>query len=151
MDQVILKYDFVIVDEVQDVINIQLLLILKLLKIFGNFLFSGDVNQIVYFNFFFWLKIKSLFFNQDLKGSVLCIFKINYCNFWQVIKLFNDLLKIKNVCFGLIDKESIYLINIVVDKEGKIYFYFDSDKVCKEFNKCMQDFVKFVVLVLDKQ
>ncbi len=151
MDQVAPKYDFIIVDEVQDVTNIQLLLILKSLKTPGNFLLSGDANQIVHPNFFSWSKIKSLFFNQDLKGSALRILKTNYRNSRQVTKLSNDLLKIKNARFGSIDKESTYLINTVADKEGKIHFYPDSSKVRKELNKRTQDSAKFAVLVLDKE
>ncbi|MEQ8702977.1 MAG: AAA family ATPase [Phaeodactylibacter sp.] len=150
MDQVAPKYDFIIVDEVQDVTNIQLLLILKALKTPGNFLLSGDANQIVHPNFFSWSKIKSLFFNQDLKGSALRILKTNYRNSRQVTKLSNDLLKIKNARFGSIDKESTYLINTVADTEGKIHFYPDSAKVRKELNKRTQDSAKFAVLVLDK-
>jgi predicted ribonuclease YlaK len=151
MEQVSPKYDFVVVDEVQDVTNIQLLLILKSLKTPGHFLLSGDANQIVHPNFFSWSKIKSLFFNQDLQGSALRILKTNYRNSRQVTQLSNDLLKIKNARFGSIDKESTYLINTVADTEGKIHFYPDSDKLRKELNKRTQDSAKFAVLVLDKQ
>ncbi|MEN0004007.1 MAG: UvrD-helicase domain-containing protein [Bacteroidota bacterium] len=151
MERVVAKYDFIIVDEVQDVTNIQLLLILKSLKTPGNFLLSGDANQIVHPNFFSWSKIKSLFFNQDLKGSALRILKTNYRNSQRVTKLSNDLLKVKNARFGSIDKESTYLINTVAEKEGQIHFYPDSEKVRKELNKRTQDSAKFAVLVLDKQ
>ena len=151
LDRVAPKYDFIIVDEVQDVTNVQLLLILKSLKTPTNFLLSGDANQIVHPNFFSWSKIKSLFFNQDVKGSALRILKTNYRNSRQVTKLSNDLLKIKNARFGSIDKESTYLINTVADKEGEIHFYPDSEKVRKELNKRTQDSARFAVLVLDKQ
>jgi len=151
MDRVTPKYDFIIVDEVQDVTNIQLLLILRSLKTPGNFLLSGDANQIVHPNFFSWAKIKSLFFNQEVKGSALRILKTNYRNSRKVTRLSNDLLKIKNARFGSIDKESTYLINTVADKEGNIHFYTDSDKVRKELNTRTQNSARFAVLVLDKQ
>ncbi|HKK75707.1 MAG TPA: UvrD-helicase domain-containing protein [Saprospiraceae bacterium] len=151
MDRVAAKYDFIVVDEVQDITNIQLLLILKSLKTPGNFLLSGDANQIVHPNFFSWSKIKSLFFNQELEGSALRILKTNYRNSRKVTRLSNDLLKIKNARFGSIDKESTYLINTVADTEGTVHFYPDSPKVRKELNKRTQASAKFAVLVLDKQ
>lgn len=125
------KYDFIIVDEVQDITNIQLVLILKSLKTAGNFILSGDSNQIVHPNFFSWSKIKSLFFNQDLQGSALRVLKTNYRNSWNITRLSNDLLKIKNARFGSIDKESTYLINTVAEAQGKINFFTDSEKIKK--------------------
>jgi len=144
------KYDFIVVDEVQDITNIQLLLILRSLKTPGNFILSGDANQIVHPNFFSWSKIKTLFFKQDLKGSALRILKTNYRNSQKVTRLSNDLLKIKNARFGSIDKESTYLINTVADTEGEIHFYADGPKVREELNRRTQDSAKFAVLVLDK-
>ena len=144
------KYDFIVVDEVQDITNIQLLLILRALKTPGNFILSGDANQIVHPNFFSWSKIKTLFFKQDLKGSALRILKTNYRNSQRVTRLSNDLLKIKNARFGSIDKESTYLINTVAHTKGKIHFYADGAKVRKELNRRTQESAKFAILVLDK-
>ncbi len=60
-------YDFVVVDEVQDITNIQLQLILRGLKRPGNFILTGDSNQIVHPNFFRWGNLKSMFYGH---GSV---------------------------------------------------------------------------------
>lgn len=150
LDQVSPKYDFIVVDEVQDITNIQLLLLLKALKTPGNFILSGDSNQIVHPNFFSWSKIKSLFFQEDLQGSALRILKTNYRNSWNVTRLSNDLLKIKNARFGSIDKESTYLINTVADDQGEIIFFEDGDKIKKELNKRTEGSAKFAILVMDK-
>jgi hypothetical protein len=45
------RYDFVVVDEVQDLTPAQLLLILRTLKVAPGFLLCGDSNQIVHPNF----------------------------------------------------------------------------------------------------
>lgn len=150
LSQVEPRYDFIVVDEVQDITNIQLLLILRSLKTPGNFILSGDANQIVHPNFFSWSKIKTLFFNQDLKGSALRVLKTNYRNSWNVTRLSNGLLKIKNARFGSIDKESTYLINTVAEAKGEVNFFEDSPKIRKELNKRTQGSAKFAVLVLDK-
>ena len=56
------RYDFVVVDEVQDLTNVELALILRLLRRPGQFLLCGDSNQIVHPNFFSWAQVKTLFF-----------------------------------------------------------------------------------------
>lgn len=150
LEQVTPKYDFIVVDEVQDITNIQLLLILKALKNSGNFILSGDSNQIVHPNFFSWSKIKSLFFKQDLHRSALRVLKTNYRNSRGVTKISNDLLKIKNARFGSIDKESTYLIQTVADTDGAINFFADNDKIKKDLNRRTENSAKFAVLVMDK-
>ena len=52
-------YDFVVIDEVQDITAIQLYLILSSLSQSGQFLMCGDANQIVHPNFFSWAKVKN--------------------------------------------------------------------------------------------
>ncbi|WP_219079201.1 UvrD-helicase domain-containing protein [Vibrio parahaemolyticus] len=63
------KYDFVVIDEVQDLTNTQLMLILKSLHSPTDFLLCGDANQIVHPNFFSWAKLKSLFFSHTKKAN----------------------------------------------------------------------------------
>ncbi len=53
-------FDFVVVDEVQDITNIQLQLILRSLKRPDDFILCGDSNQIVHPNFFSWSSLKSM-------------------------------------------------------------------------------------------
>jgi len=48
------RYDFMVIDEVQDLTRVQLVLALKTLKTAGHFLLCGDSNQIVHPNFFSW-------------------------------------------------------------------------------------------------
>ena len=58
------RYDFVVVDEVQDITTVQLALVLRTLKRPGHFLLCGDSNQIVHPNFFSWSQVKSLFWSD---------------------------------------------------------------------------------------
>ena len=145
------QYNFVVVDEVQDITNIQLTLILKSLEQPSHFVLSGDSNQIVHPNFFSWSKIKSLFFNKDLKGNLLRILKTNYRNSKNITTLSNELLKIKNARFGSIDKESTYLIDTVSNVTGEVNFFQESDKIKKELNQKTQGSTKFAVLVMDNR
>ena len=145
------KYDFVVIDEVQDITNIQLKLILSSLKVKSNFILSGDSNQIVHPNFFSWSKIKTLFFKDNFDFSLIRILKTNYRNSQQVTKLSNLLLKIKNSRFGSIDKESTYLIDSVSEKEGDITLINDNKKNLRNLNSKTQNSTKFAVLVMTNQ
>ncbi len=54
-------YDFMVVDEVQDLTSVQLALLLKTLAKPGQFLLCGDSNQIVHPNFFSWAAVRAQF------------------------------------------------------------------------------------------
>jgi hypothetical protein len=56
-------YDFVVIDEVQDLTPVQLALVLALLRKPGQFILCGDSHQIVHPNFFSWAALKSLFWH----------------------------------------------------------------------------------------
>ncbi len=148
LDLVREKYDFIVIDEVQDITNIQLKLILSSLKIRSNFILSGDSNQIVHPNFFSWSKIKSLFFKDNFDFSLIRILKTNYRNSQEVTKLSNLLLKIKNSRFGSIDKESTYLIDSVSEKSGEVTLISDNKKQQRNLNSKTQNSTKYAVLVM---
>ena len=143
-------YDYVFIDEVQDLTNIQLFLILSTLKKRLQFVLSGDSNQIVHPNFFAWSHLKSMLFKSAKENlNILKILQTNYRNSPKITELSNRLLKIKNLRFGSIDKESTYLINSISKKEGSVNFYKDSEKLKKELNKKIQKSTKFAILVMD--
>jgi len=144
------RYDFIFIDEVQDLTNIQLFLILSSLKKKFQFVLSGDSNQIVHPNFFSWSHLKTMLFKTSKKQlNILKLLQTNYRNSPKITELSNNLLKIKNLRFGSIDKESTYLINSISKKEGSVNFYKDSDKLKKELNKNIQKSTKFAILVMD--
>ena len=142
------KYDFVVVDEVQDITNVQLYLILKSLHLPTNFLLCGDSNQIVHPNFFSWSNIKTMFYHQDLKGDIIRILATNYRNTPEVTHIANQLLLVKNARFGSIDKESTYLVQPNSAHEGAVEFYEDTPKVKQDFNQKTKRSTKFAVLVM---
>ncbi|MDR2496430.1 MAG: hypothetical protein LBD21_04815 [Tannerellaceae bacterium] len=144
-------YDYVMVDEVQDMTNIQLRSVLASLKNPLNFIIAGDSNQIVHPNFFSWSKIKSYFYNMgDAKDSVIRILHANYRNSSKVVELSNNLLKIKITRFGSIDRETNYLINPIKSDSGEVLLYADNDKTKLELNRRTQNSAKYAVIVPDK-
>jgi hypothetical protein len=139
-------YDYVMIDEVQDMTNIQLKCILASLKNPANFILTGDSNQIVHPNFFSWSKIKSFFYEEGSDNPIE-ILRTNYRNSLKVAELSNNLLKIKNARFGSIDKESNYLVDTVNQEEGEVILYAGNDKMKQELNRRTQNSAKYAVIV----
>jgi hypothetical protein len=145
------EYDFIVIDEVQDITNVQLYLILKTLKNPTNFIICGDSNQVVHPNFFSWSHIKTLFYKENFKAQDLHILHTNYRNSPEITQLANTLLKIKNARFGSIDKESTYLIDPVSAIKGDVMFYEDIPGIKDELNRKTKTSTKFAVLVMTSE
>ena len=142
------RYDYVVIDEVQDITNIQLMLILRSLNNATNFVLCGDSNQIVHPNFFSWAQTKTLFYKQDLKANIIRVLTTNYRNTPEVTKIANQLLLIKNARFGSIDKESTYLVKPNSKHTGEVEFLENNPKIKAELNQKTRQSTRFAVLVL---
>lgn len=141
-------YDFIVIDEVQDLTNIQLFLLLKALRSPNNFILCGDSNQVVHPNFFSWSNVKSLFYKQETKGNEISVLHSNYRNSPQVSDLANMLLKIKNARFGSIDRESNYLVHTVSQHKGEANLIEKKDNVIADLNKKTARSTQYAVLVM---
>jgi len=146
------RYDFVVVDEVQDLTTIQLQLILKSLSEPRQFILCGDSNQIVHPNFFSWPKLKSFFYKQDTTNAppaeLIRILNHNYRNSVEVTEVANRLLKLKNARFGSIDRESNYLVHSNADKSGAVVLLTDAAPVIRELNQKTYQSTRYAVVVM---
>ncbi len=143
--------DFVVVDEVQDLTNIQLLLILKGLRDPHGFLLCGDSNQIVHPNFFSWSKVKTLFWRQQGEGApaeLIRILNTNFRNSPQVTEVANRLLKVKHARFGSVDRESNYLVVSRGPGTGRVGLLADTDAVKRDLDRRTAASARFAILVL---
>lgn len=144
-------YDYVVIDEVQDITAIQLYLILSSIKKGGSFLLCGDANQIVHPNFFSWAKIKTLFHDQEQlhQGQEIThILQHNYRNAQRVTELSNRILLLKNARFGSIDKESHYLVESNADITGGVFFLQNQPQILQELDKKTAISTQFAVVVM---
>ncbi len=144
------RYDFVVVDEVQDLTNVQLTLILKSLRRPGQFLLCGDSNQIVHPNFFSWSRLKTLFYRDEALEAreITRILHTNYRSAPRVTALANTLLKIKQSRFGSIDRESNYLISSVAADGGSVALLPAKDAMRRELNDKTRHSTRYAVLVM---
>ncbi|MCF7888802.1 MAG: UvrD-helicase domain-containing protein [Victivallales bacterium] len=144
------KYDFVIVDEVQDLTASQLNLIIKSLKNVHNFILCGDSNQIVHPNFFSWATVKTLFYEKKTyePKKLIRVLNKNFRNSPEVTNISNDLLLLKNRRFGSIDKESNFLVNSSLSNSGSIELLKNSPAIKAKLNNNTASSTKYAVIVM---
>ncbi len=154
-------YDFVVVDEVQDLTNTQLTLILRTLKKGpiaeggGNFILCGDAHQVVHPNFFSWSGLKALFFQHEPDGApagrALQLLRTNYRNAPAVAALANRLLRIKNLRFGSLDRESTFLVEAAAQRPGEVVFLTDTPDAQRQLNARIRRSTQWAVVVLREE
>ena len=144
------RYDFVVIDEVQDITTVQLALVLKTLKNPGHFLLCGDSNQIVHPNFFSWGQVKSLFWRDPelAERQELRVLTANFRNGLEATRVANQLLKIKQRRFGSIDRESNFLVQAVGGDNGQVALMPDKDATKRELDQKIRQSTQFAVLVM---
>ncbi len=144
------RYDFVMVDEVQDLTTAQLALVLKTLKAKDRFMLCGDSNQIVHPNFFSWSQVKTLFWRDAelAERQELRVLTANFRNGPQTARLGNTLLKIKHRRFGSIDRESNFLVESVGGEPGEATLLADNEAAKRELDRRIRHSTQVAVLVM---
>ncbi|MFT5532629.1 MAG: hypothetical protein ACI8WM_002430 [Burkholderiaceae bacterium] len=144
------RYDFVVIDEVQDLTAIQLALVLRTLKQPGQFLLCGDSNQIVHPNFFSWATVRSVFWHDPAlaERQALRVLTANFRNGTEATRVANQLLKIKQQRFGSIDRESNFLVSSVGGTAGQVALMADKESVKRDLDRQTRQSTRFAVLVM---
>jgi len=145
-------YDFIVIDEVQDLTPAQLALVLALLNKAGQFLLCGDSHQIVHPNFFSWAALKSLFWH-GLAGDAaqrqpLQLLQANYRNTRAVTDLANRLLKVKQTRFGSVDRESNFLVRSTAPEAGRVSLVAAKDAAVQALDAATRQSAQHAVIVL---
>jgi hypothetical protein len=150
LSQVTPRFDFVVVDEVQDLTTVELSLILRTLREPSQFVLCGDSNQIVHPNFFSWSSVKSHFWRDESLGAsrALSVIDVNYRNARAITDLANALLKIKHARFGSIDRESNQLVRPAAVEAGVVEGLSAKDGVVRDLNQRTRRSTEFAVIVL---
>jgi hypothetical protein len=143
-------YDFVAVDEVQDLTNVQLALVLRALKVPGQFVIAGDANQIVHPNFFSWANVKSLFFRglPEARDADVHLLDVSYRNSDEVTRAANGVLRLKHARFGSIDRESNLLMRPLAGVTGSVSAVASGSAAVRELDERTRQSAKTAVIVL---
>lgn len=144
------RYDFAVIDEVQDLTTAQLAVVLKTLKAADRFMLCGDSNQIVHPNFFSWSQVKSLFWRDAglAERQELRVLTANFRNGSETTRLANAVLKVKHRRFGSIDRESNFLVEAAGGEAGKVTLLPDKDAGNNELDRKTRQSTQFAVLVM---
>ena len=148
------RYDFLVIDEVQDVTPVELRLALATLGDKSAFLLCGDSNQIVHPNLFSWARVKSLFHAERGRHAGpspldrIHVLSANYRNTRAVTALANRLLLVKQRRFGSVDRESNYLVECVSGEEGRVELVADVPEVRAELEARTRRSARTAVVVL---
>ena len=144
------RYDFVVIDEVQDITAVQLALVLKTLRKPGQFLLCGDSNQIVHPNFFSWSRVKQLFWHNPAlaERQELKVLSANFRNGQRATDAANRLLKIKHSRFGSVDRESNYLVQSTGGEAGAVELVVDKEAITRDLDRQTRQSTRFAVLVM---
>lgn len=144
------RYDFVVVDEVQDLTPAQLLLVLRTLKAAGSFMLCGDSNQIVHPNFFSWSRVKTLFWRDEQLAArqPLNVLRANFRNGREVTAVANRLLLVKQRRFGSVDRESNFLVESVGEAQGGVTLHPDREDVRRSLDEQTRRAASVAVIVL---
>lgn len=146
------EYDFLVIDEVQDITNAELRLAIATLKDRRQFLLCGDSNQIVHPNLFSWARVRGFFFakpEEDRSAlDQIHVLTANYRNTQAVTALANRLLLMKQKRFGSVDRESNFLVECVSGKEGRVDIQADDPAVLKDLDEKTHRSTRYAIIVL---
>ncbi len=147
------RYDFIAVDEVQDLTPVQLQLVLKTLCAPGSFIVAGDAHQVVHPNFFSWAKVKTLFWQGlGLAGDRdVAVLAVSYRNAPEVTRIANAVLTLKNARFGSIDRESTTLLEPVKGEAGEVRGISTASKAMAELDAKTRRSTEVAVIVLREE
>ena len=133
-------YDFLVIDEAQDLTPAQQYLLLRSLKAAGQFVVCGDSNQVVHPNFFSWSAFKSLLhhrreFVAHSKAVCLCQLDSNFRNPAKVADAANQVLRLKRARFGSLDRESNTLLAPMKQYRGEVSLLAGNPEMIAELNE----------------
>lgn len=138
------KYDFLVVDEIQDFTEVEIYFMLNLVNDYRNILLAGDIHQMINFNSFSFERLRNYYFTKKIQNQEVILSK-NYRNSKDIVELANFLTELRQEYIGNLGVKD-YKENFIVDK-GKITLMPPD----YELLKTMQKDVKYAIIVSSKE
>lgn len=111
------KFDFILVDEVQDLTELEIYFLFNLVKNHKNIIFAGDIHQMVNFNSFSFDRLKNLYYKNQMNYSISTLAK-NYRSSKEIVKLANYMTDLRKQYIGNLGMDD-YKEGAILD-EGSI-------------------------------
>jgi hypothetical protein len=99
---------------------------------------------------FLVVAVKTLFWQDEAlaRAQTISVLRANFRNAQAVTTLANQLLKIKHARFGSIDRETNFLVQSCASQSGSVQLLADKDATRRELNTKTRGSTQFAVLVL---
>lgn len=113
-------YDYVLVDEIQDLTECQIMMLKKLVKNDNNILLCGDTKQVINPTFYKRGRIEKLF---NISNKSIYILNSNYRNSKSITKLINKINSIREEKLTALHQEDQMLEDSKNTSHGNVYNY----------------------------
>ncbi len=117
------KFDFILVDEVQDLTEVEIYFLFTLCEEPQNILFAGDIHQMVNFNSFSFDRLKNLYYKNNIKYSMSTLVK-NYRSSKDIVKLANYLTDLRKKYIGNLGMDD-YKEGAILDEGSVVLSHID--------------------------
>ncbi|MBZ4663751.1 MAG: hypothetical protein JG776_1466 [Caloramator sp.] len=137
------KYDYILVDEIQDLTELQILMLIELLKDKSNIFLGGDVHQIVNPTFFNFGRLENGLIKNMINPEKVTLSK-NYRSYDGIVRLANKMTEIRRKYIGFLSDD---IIEVSI-REGR---YPRITKSNEENLKLILDFIRetdYAVLIV---
>lgn len=138
------QYDWLIIDEVQDLTEVQIYLLYSLLNNKANILISGDYHQTITPTYFDTRRIKSLFIKEQLEAWDLPL-QNNYRNPKVIVQAANQIGKLRAQAFGK-DKRNDKEEYAMSDEEGALFLLSNKNEKIKLLQVAVEKAYVYVVV-----
>ena len=126
------KFDFVLVDEVQDLTETEIFFLTTLVKNPENIVFAGDIHQMVNFNSFSFDRLKNLYYKNKINYSFSILTK-NYRSSEKIVKLANYLTDLRKKYIGNLGMDDYK--EGAVSEEGNIELSSVNNSIMEKYQK----------------
>ena len=126
------KFDFVLVDEVQDLTETEIFFLTTLVKNPENIVFAGDIHQMVNFNSFSFDRLKNLYYKNKINYSFSILTK-NYRSSEDIVKLANYLTDLRKKYIGNLGMDDYK--EGAVSEEGNIELSSVNSSIMEKYQK----------------
>lgn len=138
------QYDWMIIDEVQDLTEVEIALLYSLLRDKANILISGDYYQTITPTYFDTRRIKSLFIKSGLESYELPL-QNNYRNPKVIVDTVNHLAKLRQQIFGM-DKRNDKEEYVRCETQGTLFLMSHKNEKIKLLKVALEKAYVYIVV-----
>lgn len=113
-----LSFDYIIIDEVQDLTEIEIFALTSLVKSKENLFLAGDIHQMINATFFNFERMKNLFYTKYNQRVNLKILSKNYRSCKKIVDLANYFADLRSTYIGNLGSDDYK--EIAIQKDGEV-------------------------------